>query len=416
MGCRRGRSDGHPSPSTPWRAGQLAAQNKDHGSASTAAYSKARQRLKVELITEAHKRVLDSLGEGETIRGFAGHTVQLVDATTISAADTPDNQESFPQSSQCAPGCGFPLIRPTALFNLNTGAIEKSAVTDCGTSEVTAAICDLVPSIHPGAILVGDRAYGNYGIYSQLHKQGSFFVMRTTDQRIKNYLNLEPDQHGDRIVRLKRPQNKNEAWGPEHWRSFPAEQHFRLLSFHAINRSGKRQKYHLLTNLTDKKKYPPHAVAALYQRRWQIETGFRELKCLLGLDRLRTKSAAMVEKDISLSFIAYNLIRYLHRHAISEADPRGDTTLWRLSFKGSLDTLKSFVGQLHQTRRQPRKHQALMAALITLILKDLIPIRPGRNEPRKRKHRNRGKEWLTQSRAAWKMTHNVDPEFKLMAA
>ncbi|MCH2154936.1 MAG: transposase [Opitutales bacterium] len=191
-------------------------------SASTLAYAQARGRLKTALIQDAHQRVLNALGAGETVSGFDGHRIHLVDSTTVAAADTPDTQKCFPQSSQCAPGCGFPLIRLTALFDLNTGAIETSSVTDQNTSEITAALCDLIPRVKVGEILVGDRAYSTYGICSQFQKNGAFFMMRTTDQRVKHYTNLEPNESGDRLVKLRRPQNRNEVWTQQKWARIPA--------------------------------------------------------------------------------------------------------------------------------------------------------------------------------------------------
>ena len=78
-------------------------------SASTLAYAQARGRLKTALIQDAHQRVLNALGAGDTVSGFDGHRIHLVDSTTVAAADTPDTQKCFPQSSQCAPG-NFILI------------------------------------------------------------------------------------------------------------------------------------------------------------------------------------------------------------------------------------------------------------------------------------------------------------------
>ncbi|NRA27741.1 MAG: hypothetical protein HRU10_10910 [Opitutales bacterium] len=73
-------------------------------STSTSAYAQARERLKTALIQDAYERVLNALGAGETVPGFAGHRIHLVDSTTVTAADTPDTQKCFTQSSQCAPG------------------------------------------------------------------------------------------------------------------------------------------------------------------------------------------------------------------------------------------------------------------------------------------------------------------------
>ncbi len=36
--------------------------------------------------------------------------------------------------------------------------------------------------------------------------------------------------------------------------------------------------YRLVTTLTDEKRYPAHELVTLYHQRWEIETGYLELK------------------------------------------------------------------------------------------------------------------------------------------
>ena len=92
------------------------------------------------------------------------------------------------------------------------------------------------------------------------------------------------------------------------------------------------------TTLLDASTHPREAIADLYARRWRVER-FRQaqgpepaeglflddLKTTLQMDRLRTKSPAMVQRELLLHMIAYNLLRRLI--ARSGGDPA------RASFK-----------------------------------------------------------------------------------
>ena len=48
---------------------------------------------------------------------------------------------------------------------------------------------------------------------------------------------------------------------------------------------------------------------SLYRSRWQVELDFRNLKTTLGMETLRCRSPQMVEKEIWVYLLAYNLIR-----------------------------------------------------------------------------------------------------------
>ena len=59
----------------------------------------------------------------------------------------------------------------------------------------------------------------------------------------------------------------------------------------------------------DTKKYRRQELAELYVERWKIELDLRSIKTHMGMEMLRCKSPNMVEKEIAIYFLAYNLIR-----------------------------------------------------------------------------------------------------------
>lgn len=65
----------------------------------------------------------------------------------------------------------------------------------------------------------------------------------------------------------------------------------------------------MLHKLLDSKAHPKKSLADLYQQRWQIEVDFRTLKTHMGMEMLRCKTAEMVNKEIAVHLLAYNMIR-----------------------------------------------------------------------------------------------------------
>jgi len=70
----------------------------------------------------------------------------------------------------------------------------------------------------------------------------------------------------------------------------------------------------------------------------------------------------------------------------------------RLSFKGTLDTVRHFANAAHAAKDKPKTIQALTAELLIAVAKDPNPFRPGRNEPRALKRRKKNYRLLTKPR------------------
>lgn len=81
----------------------------------------------------------------------------------------------------------------------------------------------------------------------------------------------------------------------------------RLLS---VTRKGKV--CHLLTSMTDALRCPRGEMVDLYNHRWGIELGYREIKQTMQLSRLtvRSKKPKLMEQERWGVLLAYNLGRY----------------------------------------------------------------------------------------------------------
>jgi hypothetical protein len=156
----------------------------------------------------------------------------------------------------------------------------------------------------------------------------------------------------------------------------------------------------LVTTLLDPVAYPADAIRQLYFQRWSVELHFREIKTLLALDVLRCLSPAMVEKELLVHVIAYNLVRSV----MQTAAIRYQVDLERLSFKGALDTLKHFADAVHAANGRPRRQTELLDAMFALIARDQLPIRPNRSEPRAKKRRPKAYPFLTKPRRKMRVT------------
>lgn len=168
----------------------------------------------------------------------------------------------------------------------------------------------------------------------------------------------------------------------------------RLVRFRVEVPGFRTEEIILATTLLDPQKYPAAALAELYRARWNIELRYREIKTTMGAEVLRCKSPAMIERVLCMNAIGYNLIRCV----MQEAAQIHDVALRRLSFKGTLDTVRHFADTLHAATGTPRRQRHIYGEMLGIIARDTLPSRPDRTEPRARKRRPKPYQLLTKPR------------------
>ena len=156
-----------------------------------------------------------------------------------------------------------------------------------------------------------------------------------------------------------------------------------------------------MTTLLDPLAYPATEVAAAYLRRWRIELCLDNLKTVLGLEALRCKSPEMIHRELLALLVAHNLVRAVMAGAAREHA----VALDRLSFTGSLNALLSFATASAQasTRAQRRR---VWAGLLARLAADLVPLRPGRHEPRAVKRRPKSYPHLNRPRCTYRIVRH----------
>lgn len=132
-------------------------------SLNTGPYCRARQRLPLSLVQSCAREVAAAV-ESNVTSHWRGRAIKLIDGTTISMPDTPDNQKIFPQNRQQRAGLGFPLARIVGVLSLASGAVLDWTVSACegsGTGE-SKQLWDLLDTFRPGDLVIADRAYSSY--------------------------------------------------------------------------------------------------------------------------------------------------------------------------------------------------------------------------------------------------------------
>ena len=112
---------------------------------------------------------------------------------------------------------------------------------------------------------------------------------------------------------------------------------------------------------------------------------------------LSCQTPEMVEREMRMHLLVHNMVR---RMAL-EAARRHDCAMERMSFAGTLSVVHAYGEALLRTRSQGKRRQ-LEEQMYRMIAEDLVPLRPGRREPRAVKRRPKGYPLLTCHRSQYR--------------
>lgn len=370
-------------------------QKETSMSPKTAAYCKARAKIPLDVMDKINSHLVDRLQSHiPSTDLWHGRHVRLADGTGLSMPDTAANQARWPQSKSQKPGCGFPSMSLVGIFCLLSGALLKAAHGDRHTHE-SRLLRSLWDALNQGDLLVADRGFCSFAAFSGLLARGVDSLMRLPEKKIRKAIGsrLPKADNFDVVVTWNRPAHPTPSQSPEEFALLPQSIPVRVVRYTIAQRGFRTQCVTLVTTLLDAA-IPASDLADLYLRRWAIELHFREIKIHLNMDVLRCLTPHMIERELRMHFIAYNLIRCV----MQKAALTHNVDLKRLSFKGCLDTVRQFANATCGAQDKPRTISAMVDEMLLAIARDPNPHRPGRSEPRVKKRRPKNYRLMTKPR------------------
>jgi hypothetical protein len=256
--------------------------------------------------------------------------------------DTPANQARYPQHGNQKVGCGFPIAK----------------------------------------LVVADSAYGTYTDLALVQAQQADAVFRKHHARHCDFRRGQKLGSDDHLVQWQRPTQCPKAMGQTEFEALPEHLNVREVRLTIATPGFRPQVMILVTSLLDPKRYPKAQLAALYHLRWQAtEVNFRHLKTTLQMEMIAAKTPDMVQKDIYMHLLAYNLLRTLMWQA-AQTHQQSPLQISLQATRQSFNHAQPNLAQATQTVQQ-----ALYRTLKAIIATLLIPHRPHRAEPRVVKRR-----------------------------
>jgi hypothetical protein len=348
---------------------------------SDSAYCQARKRLPLrvfhrllEWVAQAGRRATAS-----SHRWF-GHRVWVVDGSSFSMPDTPELQAAFGQPGNQKAGCGFPVAKWLALFDVGTGMLLRSSTAPLRSHEMSSCAA-ISGGLEPGDLVLGDRGLSSYvhlAILVGRHLHGLF---RLHQRRAVAAAPVRPREgarefdspaglpgsrwspvrgEADQIVVWHKPKKKPTWMSNEEYAAVPAELTVRVVRYRVESPGFRVGEVTVVTTLLDATAYPAEEVAMLYFRRWLVEVNFKHIKITMKMDVLRCETVEGVLKELAIFALVYNLVRSV---TTESARAQGvaperisviDTIRWLIGTEGDGDLRVLVVNPARPGRVEPR--------------------------------------------------------------
>lgn len=221
--------------------------------------------------------------------------------------------------------------------------------------------------------MIADCYYCSYWLLSELIIKGVDGVFQRHTLRKSDFRRGIQLGVRDHIIVWKKPIQRPKWMSKTTYERIPTE-----IKLREVKVKGKV----LITTFLNPKEVSKKEIGELYMKRWLIEVDFRAIKTVMQMDILRCKSPEMVEKEIAVHLLGYNLIRTV----MAETALQWQVKPRDISFKATIQLLNAF--RERGLLNSETKTREILEELFRAIVRNRVNNRPGRLEPRVIKRRN----------------------------
>ena len=132
----------------------------------------------------------------------------------------------------------------------------------------------------------------------------------------------------------------------------------------------------IMTNL-GRDEFSIDDIKELYNKRWGIETSFRELKYAIGLSALHSKKRELIKQEIYARLLLYNFSQRIVQKI--KIDKKKRKYNYQVNFTRAFHIIREFLRK--ESGNKPLNVESLIA-------KEILPIRPNRSNTRNLKHKD----------------------------
>lgn len=315
---------------------------------------------------------------------YEGYQLLACDGSNLNIASDPQNHETLWKSNQF--GKTMNRMHLNVLYDvLNRVYIDALIQTASEYQEYRACIRMMERTPLDKVILIADRGYENYNIIAHAIEKGWNFLIRIKDvysNGIASGLVLPSTDTFDTDVKLTLTRSQTKSKKIAGYKFMPSIQMFDYLPpgdmsdypmvFRIVRLKISENSYETIITNLEKSLFPSEKLKELYHLRWGIETSFRELKYAIGLTNFHAKKVDYIKQEIFARLTLYNYCELITAYVARQKNEKNKKN--QVNFTVAIFICREYLR---------RKRNLRPPDVVKLIEKYILPVRPGRRDPRK---------------------------------
>lgn len=307
-----------------------------------------------------------------TINLFEGFRLLAVDGSKVTLPFTEDLKKEFGESKNQT-NTSVVQGKASVLYDLLNRIALDSILEKLEIGERTLALRHSF-RWEKNDLIIYDRGYPSYDFIYEHIKRGVNFVMRASTIQSKGVVWFVSSGKKSLVIDMF-PPVRHCIEGKEYDKNTSIK--VRLVRVDLPN--GEIEV--LMTSLLDSQKYPSKMFKELYFLRWKVETYYDELKNKIKLEYFTGYSKMSVLQDFFCAVFISNLQSIIVNDLQEELAVKNQNT--KLDYKINVNLTYGFLkNRVLELLFKEGALEDVFLELQTLFLKNTIPIRPGRSNPR----------------------------------
>ena len=352
---------------------------------TASAFIQARSKIKVEAFKILFDRFNDKTHKDKLYKGYR---LIAIDGSELPIDNTILDEETTLIKKDNNKNLSYYAYHITASYDLLERTYDDLVIQGEPKMNENDGFIQMVDSCKDKkCIFIADRFFESYNNFEHVVHSGNKYLIRVRDIDSKSSItrSFGPYPEGEfnvdifRMLTLK--QTKITKACPQLYKFVPKTMNFDYMDkdnpFYEFNCRIVRFKISddsyecIITNL-DRNEFSIEKIKELYNKRWGIETSFRELKYAIGLNALHSKKRKLIKQEIYARVLLYNFCQRI----IQEVKiPRREKRKYEYQI--------NYTRAIHITREYLiKKGEEDSPPIEDLIAKEILPIRPGRKNTR----------------------------------
>jgi hypothetical protein len=317
---------------------------------------------------------------------YNGYQLFACDGSDLNIALNPKDEDTYLQSKPTDKG--YNQLHLNVLFDLCSKRYVDAFIQPSRRKNESLAMTQMIDRYHgeKKTIFIADRGYETYNIFAHVQEKGMYYLIRVKDggggSMIGSFHHLprkDEFDHDMHLILTRKKTNEVKAH-PELYKTIERKSPFDYvdlykrifypMDFRVVRFAITESSYECIITNLPRAEFPIDEIKKLYAMRWGIETSFRELKYAIGLSCFHSKKVEYILQEIYARLILYNYCEIITMNVVIH---QKDTKhVYQMNYTIAIHVCRYF---LRNDISPPNVEE--------LIQKNLLPIRPGRSDPRK---------------------------------